>query len=78
MVETGGGGAEGGVDLVLRRPGKNGSEKFFFQCKQWRAFKVGVGVVREPWCGGLPSAGRMPGRSSGAARAIRPAVAPGP
>jgi restriction system protein len=47
VLETGGGGADGGVDLVLTRPGKNGSEKFLVQCKQWRAFKVGVDVVRE-------------------------------
>ena len=47
VVETGGGGADGGVDLVLSRPGHNGSEKFLVQCKQWRAFKVGVDVVRE-------------------------------
>jgi len=43
VVETGGGGPDGGVDLVLC---KNG-EKFLVQCKQWRAFKVGVSVVRE-------------------------------
>ena len=43
VSETGGGGADGGVDLVLTQ----GKEKFFVQCKQWRAFKVGVGVVRE-------------------------------
>lgn len=47
VVETGRGGADGGVDLVLTRPGKNGGEKFLVQCKQWRAFKVGVDVVRE-------------------------------
>lgn len=47
VAETGGGGADGGVDLVLRRPGRNGSEKFLVQCKQWRAYKVGVDVVRE-------------------------------
>ena len=47
VVETGGGGADGGVDLVLSKPGKNGGEKFLVQCKQWRAFKVGVDVVRE-------------------------------
>jgi restriction system protein len=47
VVETGGGGADGGVDLVLTKPSKNGGEKFLVQCKQWRAFKVGVGVVRE-------------------------------
>jgi restriction system protein len=47
VVETGGGGADGGVDLVLAMPGQNGGEKFLVQCKQWRAFKVGVDVVRE-------------------------------
>jgi restriction system protein len=43
VIETGGGGADGGVDLVLTRDG----EKHLVQCKQWRAFKVGVDVVRE-------------------------------
>jgi restriction system protein len=43
VTETGGGGADGGVDLVLNR----GGEKFFVQCKQWKAYKVGVDVVRE-------------------------------
>lgn len=47
VVETGGGGADGGVDLVLSRPGKSGGEKLLVQCKQWRALKVGVDVVRE-------------------------------
>ena len=47
VAETGGGGADGGVDLVLTRPGRNGGEKFLVQCKQWRALKVGVDVVRE-------------------------------
>jgi restriction system protein len=47
VAELGGGGPDGGVDLVLSRPGRNGSEKFLVQCKQWRAFKVGVDVVRE-------------------------------
>lgn len=47
VVETGGGGADGGVDLVLTKPGVNGGEKFLVQCKQWRAYKVGVDVVRE-------------------------------
>jgi restriction system protein len=36
-------GADGGVDLVLRKDG----EKFLVQCKHWRAFAVGVEVVRE-------------------------------
>lgn len=43
VLETGGGGADGGVDLVLSR----GGEKFLVQCKQWKAYKVGVDVVRE-------------------------------
>lgn len=43
VLETGGGGADGGVDLVLSK----GTEKFLVQCKQWKAFKVGVDVVRE-------------------------------
>ena len=36
-------GPDGGIDLTLR---KNG-ETYLVQCKQWRAFKVGVPVVRE-------------------------------
>lgn len=47
VVETGDGGADGGVDLVLSKPSLNGREKYFVQCKQWRAVKVGVTVVRE-------------------------------
>lgn len=43
VVESGGGGADGGVDLRLRR----GNETFLVQCKQWRAVRVGVDVVRE-------------------------------
>lgn len=43
VTETGGGGADGGIDLRL----KKGSEVFLVQCKQWRAYKVSVNVVRE-------------------------------
>ncbi len=43
VIETGGGGPDGGVDLVLSRDG----EKSLVQCKQWRALRVGVDVVRE-------------------------------
>ena len=43
VTETGGHGADGGVDLILSK----GSEKFLVQCKQWKAYKVGVDVVRE-------------------------------
>lgn len=43
VTELGGNGADGGVDLVLFK----GGEKFFVQCKQWKAYKVGVTTVRE-------------------------------
>lgn len=43
VKESGGGGADGGVDLVLK---KNG-ETLLVQCKHWRQDKVGVKVVRE-------------------------------
>src|SRR5437867_12974393 len=43
VMETGRSGPDGGVDLVLTK----GGEKFLVQCKQWKAFKVGVDVVRE-------------------------------
>ena len=43
VTETGGGGADGGIDLLLAKGGEN----FLVQCKQWKAFKVGVDVVRE-------------------------------
>jgi restriction system protein len=43
VTETGGGGADGGIDLKV----KKGSEVFLVQCKQWRAYKVSVNVVRE-------------------------------
>lgn len=43
VEETGGGGADGGIDLILCGKG----HKIIVQCKQWRSFKVGVKVVRE-------------------------------
>lgn len=43
VQETGGGGADGGIDLILRR----GREKVLVQCKQWRTYQVGVKIVRE-------------------------------
>ena len=43
VTELGGSGPDGGIDLVLSK----GAEKFLVQCKQWKAFKVGVTVVRE-------------------------------
>ncbi len=41
--DMGGQGPDGGVDLVLSK----GAERYLVQCKQWRATKVGVAVVRE-------------------------------
>ena len=55
VSETGGGGADGGIDLVL---GKNG-EKFLVQCKQWKAYKVGVTTIRELY--GVMAAGGATG-----------------
>lgn len=43
VTETGGGGADGGIDLSLKKEG----ETFLVQCKQWKAIKVGVTTVRE-------------------------------
>lgn len=42
-VESTAAGADGGVDLVARK----GREVFLIQCKQWRAHKIGVSVLRE-------------------------------
>jgi len=36
-------GADGGVDLTIRRNGAT----YLVQCKQWRTYKVGVKVIRE-------------------------------
>lgn len=44
VTETGGSGPDGGVDLVLR---STQCERYIVQCKQWRAIKVGVPVIRE-------------------------------
>lgn len=43
VEETGQGGADGGVDLLLRRDGL----VTLVQCKQWRTQRVGVPTVRE-------------------------------
>jgi len=42
VKELGGAGPDGGIDLLLTK----GSEITLVQCKQWKAFKVGVDVVR--------------------------------
>ncbi|MEA5126086.1 restriction endonuclease [Xanthomonas floridensis] len=43
VEETGLGGADGGIDLILRKDGR----RTLVQCKQWKRQQVGVGVVRE-------------------------------
>lgn len=43
ITETGQGGADGGVDLLLRRDGRT----TLVQCKHWRNQRVSVNVVRE-------------------------------
>ncbi len=43
VQETGQGGADGGIDLVLRRNG----QVTLVQCKHWRTQRVGAPVVRE-------------------------------
>ncbi len=43
VSETGQGGADGGIDLLLRRNGTS----TIVQCKQWKVWKVGVKPVRE-------------------------------
>jgi restriction system protein len=43
VEETGLGGADGGIDLILRRNG----QRTLVQCKQWKRQQVGVAVVRE-------------------------------
>lgn len=43
VQEQGGSTSDGGIDLVLRKDGK----RYFVQCKHWKAWRVGVRVVRE-------------------------------
>ncbi len=43
VTRQGGNGPDGGIDLVLRR----NREIYLVQCKQWKAYKVGVQPVRE-------------------------------
>ncbi|NIK52135.1 restriction endonuclease [Xanthomonas arboricola] len=43
VEETGLGGADGGIDLILRKDGR----RTLVQCKQWQRQQVGVSVVRE-------------------------------
>jgi len=41
--ENGGGGADGGIDLVISKDGK----KSIVQCKRWKTFSIGVPLIRE-------------------------------
>ncbi|MDB5869027.1 MAG: restriction endonuclease [Polaromonas sp.] len=43
VTDNGGGGADGGVDVVLHK----GRHAYLVQCKHWRALRVGVQPVRE-------------------------------
>jgi restriction system protein len=43
VKREGGNGPDGGIDLILNR----GKETYLVQCKQWKAYKVGVQPVRE-------------------------------
>ncbi|MCE7913752.1 MAG: restriction endonuclease [Nitrosomonas sp. PRO4] len=43
VMENDRGGADNGIDLML----KKNDEVFLVQCKQWRAYRVSVNVVRE-------------------------------
>jgi restriction system protein len=43
VVMRGGDGPDGGVDIELHQ----GQDKYLVQCKQWKATKVGVAIVRE-------------------------------
>jgi restriction system protein len=45
VTERGGGGADGGVDLVIAKDG----EQLLVQCKHWKAWRVGPQPVRELW-----------------------------
>ena len=45
VEETGQGGADGGIDLILRKGGRTE----LVQCKQWRTRQVKANVVREMW-----------------------------
>ena len=43
VKENGGGGADGGIDLVLTKNGK----KSIVQCKRWKTFSISVPLIRE-------------------------------
>lgn len=43
VLHNGGGGPDGGVDVLLKKDG----QRYLVQCKHWRALRVGVQPVRE-------------------------------
>jgi restriction system protein len=43
VIDNGGGGADGGVDVFL----KKGAKRYLVQCKHWKVLRVGVQPVRE-------------------------------
>lgn len=45
VKETGLGGADGGVDLVLSK----GRQTILVQCKRWKTASIGASIVREMW-----------------------------
>lgn len=45
VEENGGGGKDGGIDLIVRKDGR----KELVQCKQWKNSRVTVATVREMW-----------------------------
>lgn len=55
ISETGGGGADGGIDLVIAKD----SKVYLVQCKQWKTQMVGVKPVRE--LAGLVAAKKVAG-----------------
>lgn len=55
ISETGGGGADGGIDLVIAKDSKS----YLVQCKQWKTQLVGVRPVRE--LAGLVAAKKVAG-----------------
>ena len=56
VVEAGGAGPDGGVDILLRL----GDERGLVQCKHWKTYRVGLPVVREML--GAMTAKRAPAR----------------
>jgi len=68
VAETGRG-ADGGVDVVLRKDG----EKYYVQCKHWRASQVGVPIVRELY-GAMAAHGATGGFVVTSGRFTKPAV----